>query len=168
MAAAAAAADRSHIVHPFAVDTDDHCESPLEAYADAAPLLNALAEELGVGPAELRIYDPYYCAGSMKVGTSKQGTSNWQAGYGAGRCCASRCCAGRCCAGRILPLPPCSLAARRPPTRHSPANAPFALQRAIRRPTRQPPFSCGPCPCPPALPTATHPLPSARCSPPHP
>lgn len=42
----------------------DHCETSERAYADVAPLLTALAKELGKTPEELAIYDPYYCQGS--------------------------------------------------------------------------------------------------------
>lgn len=42
----------------------DHCETSERAYADIAPLLKALAWELGKVPEELSIYDPYYCQGS--------------------------------------------------------------------------------------------------------
>ena len=51
------------IVHPFKVALDDHCESPMEAYRDIAPLLHQLAKKLNKQPADLSIYDPYYCAG---------------------------------------------------------------------------------------------------------
>ena len=42
----------------------DHCETSERAYADIAPLLSALAAELGKTPEELVIYDPYFCQGS--------------------------------------------------------------------------------------------------------
>ena len=60
-----AAAAVKAIVHPFKVEKDDHCESPLEAYRDVAPLLRMLAHNLGKTPETLSIYDPYYCAGAM-------------------------------------------------------------------------------------------------------
>lgn len=53
------------IVHPFDANMDDHCESPLEAYKDVAPVLRRLATKLGKKPSELRIYDPYFCAGAV-------------------------------------------------------------------------------------------------------
>lgn len=53
------------IEHPFPVSADDHCETASEAYRDVAPMLRRVAELLGKTPAELRIYDPYYCAGAM-------------------------------------------------------------------------------------------------------
>jgi hypothetical protein len=51
---------------PYAVNTDDHCETGADAYADIAPLLALLAESLGKSKAALRVYDPYYCAGAVK------------------------------------------------------------------------------------------------------
>lgn len=51
--------------YPYEVDGDDHCESPLEAYQDIAPILERLATEYYKSKATLRIYDPYYCEGSM-------------------------------------------------------------------------------------------------------
>ncbi|CAN0209324.1 unnamed protein product, partial [Laminaria digitata] len=42
----------------------DHCETSELAYAHIAPLLSALAVELGKTPEELVIYDPYFCQGS--------------------------------------------------------------------------------------------------------
>jgi hypothetical protein len=55
---------------PFETDENDHCESPLEAYQDIVPLLNAVAcRRGGVGKPtsrrDLKIYDPYYCNGSV-------------------------------------------------------------------------------------------------------
>lgn len=46
---------------PFPTLADDHCESPVEAYADIAPLLSFVYHN----PRNLRIYDPYYCDGSV-------------------------------------------------------------------------------------------------------
>ena len=48
---------------PFETDNSDHAETPAEAYADIAPLLDALARATGRTRATLRIYDPYYCDG---------------------------------------------------------------------------------------------------------
>jgi hypothetical protein len=54
--------------HPFPTDVGDHCETPLEAYTDVVPLLRGLARDLGLSsPAALRIYDPFFCEGSMKA-----------------------------------------------------------------------------------------------------
>lgn len=49
--------------YPYPVDADDHCETPLEAYADILPLLSAQANGGVLG--SLRVYDPYFCEGSM-------------------------------------------------------------------------------------------------------
>lgn len=49
---------------PFAVEPLDQCETPLLAYEHVAPLLNLLAQAMGKAPRDLRIYDPYYCAGA--------------------------------------------------------------------------------------------------------
>ena len=48
---------------PGRQDEADHCETPVVAYRDAAPLLRLLARSLDKSPAKLRIYDPFYCAG---------------------------------------------------------------------------------------------------------
>lgn len=53
--------------HPFPTDPLDHAETPLRAYADVAPLLHLVAGKLGKSASALRIYDPYYCAGSMRA-----------------------------------------------------------------------------------------------------
>ena len=50
---------------PFATDPADHCETPALAYSHIAPLLRSLAHALGKEPSKLRIWDPYYCAGSV-------------------------------------------------------------------------------------------------------
>eukprot|EP01052_Picozoa_sp_SAG31_P032463 SAG31_NODE_3563_length_4120_cov_7.088286_4_plen_252_part_00 len=52
--------------YPFDVDPADHCETPAQAYADLAPVLQVLALQLGLKePAQLRVYDPYYCQGRV-------------------------------------------------------------------------------------------------------
>ena len=43
----------------------DHCETPTVAYEDIRPLMCALAKSLGKTPAQLRVYDPYFCAGTV-------------------------------------------------------------------------------------------------------
>ena len=64
---------------PFQPHPADHCETPLVAYQDLAPTLQALASKL-YGPittrpavtseviasSRLRIYDPYFCTGRVK------------------------------------------------------------------------------------------------------
>jgi len=70
LAAIASARDRGKAAAaalPFNAEPDDHCESPPEAYADLAPFLDAVGAALGrASRAELRIYDPYFCAGAVK------------------------------------------------------------------------------------------------------
>eukprot|EP00049_Salpingoeca_infusionum_P027057 m.30049 g.30049 ORF g.30049 m.30049 type:complete len:281 (+) comp9232_c0_seq2:158-1000(+) len=61
------------VVHPFRTDKDDHCETPFKAYQDIAPILHLLAGLLGKSSDELVIYDPYFCAGSMKRHLSRLG-----------------------------------------------------------------------------------------------
>lgn len=46
---------------PFPTDPDDHCESPLVAYTDIAPLVRRAMADAPNGI----IYDPYYCNGSV-------------------------------------------------------------------------------------------------------
>ncbi|GBG27129.1 Hypothetical Protein FCC1311_033522 [Hondaea fermentalgiana] len=48
---------------PFPTDESDHCETPKEAFQDLAALLDAVATKLQKSRADLKIYDPYYCAG---------------------------------------------------------------------------------------------------------
>ena len=56
----------SDISFPFPTVPDDHCESPLQAYAHIQPLLSLLAKTLGSGgDKNLNIYDPYYCNGAV-------------------------------------------------------------------------------------------------------
>lgn len=43
----------------------DHAETPFVAYEHISPILDRLARSLGKSRSELRIYDPYYCAGSV-------------------------------------------------------------------------------------------------------
>ena len=53
---------------PFEVDPDDHCESPLEAYEDIAPLLQSYGRRIHSGKEsskQLSIYDPYFCNGRV-------------------------------------------------------------------------------------------------------
>jgi hypothetical protein len=48
---------------PFSADPDDHCETSSIAYSHIVPLLEYLADQKSCTKKELRIYDPYYCAG---------------------------------------------------------------------------------------------------------
>eukprot|EP00658_Telonema_sp_P-2_P061841 TRINITY_DN50507_c0_g1_i2.p1 TRINITY_DN50507_c0_g1~~TRINITY_DN50507_c0_g1_i2.p1 ORF type:complete len:331 (-),score=55.66 TRINITY_DN50507_c0_g1_i2:153-1145(-) len=50
---------------PFEALQSDHAETPLRAYQDIAPVLEFIAERLGRTKAELRIWDPFYCEGSV-------------------------------------------------------------------------------------------------------
>ena len=50
---------------PFEALAEDHCETPFQAFQDIEPLLFALAARLKKPKANLRIYDPFYCEGSM-------------------------------------------------------------------------------------------------------
>lgn len=43
---------------PYPVDPDDHCETPVDAYAHVASLLRQF-------PPSSQIYDPYYCDGAV-------------------------------------------------------------------------------------------------------
>lgn len=51
--------------HPFPTDPHDHAETPYAAYADIEPLLFGLALQLRSNKARLRIWDPYFCEGSV-------------------------------------------------------------------------------------------------------
>ena len=53
------------IEYPYPVCDDDHCESPEVAYKDIAPFLKRLAKSLNKKDADLLIYDPYFCEGSV-------------------------------------------------------------------------------------------------------
>lgn len=50
---------------PFDVDADDHCESPLVAYSDILPILEEIAKLKNKKKKKLKIYDPYYCNGTV-------------------------------------------------------------------------------------------------------
>jgi hypothetical protein len=61
-------ASSSSAAYPFAVDGSDHAETPFEAYEDLAPLLRLVCKSGSKKKAkELRIYDPYFCDGAVKV-----------------------------------------------------------------------------------------------------
>ncbi len=69
-AAAASASSSSSAAYPFPVDGSDHAETPLEAYQDLAPLLRLVCKaRFGKKkkPKDLRLYDPYFCAGRVKA-----------------------------------------------------------------------------------------------------
>ena len=50
--------------HPFICDPGDHAETPLVAFQDIAPLLRRLAGKVGLTPATLLLYDPFFCTGA--------------------------------------------------------------------------------------------------------
>ena len=55
------------VTRPFVSEEGDHCETPRLAYEDVAAVLRELASRLGKPPAELVLYDPYYCDGAMRT-----------------------------------------------------------------------------------------------------
>ena len=59
--------------HPFDVDPADHCETPFQAYQDVEPFLFRVALALKKPKAKLRIYDPYFCEGSVKKHLARLG-----------------------------------------------------------------------------------------------
>ncbi|EED91738.1 predicted protein [Thalassiosira pseudonana CCMP1335] len=52
--------------HAFETNSLDHCETPLCAYENVQPVLEMMAKHLHVQPSMLRIWDPYYCDGTVK------------------------------------------------------------------------------------------------------
>ena len=70
---AAVKARSRNIVHSFEAVPEDHCETSPTAYEDIVPVLRALAEALGKPASELRIYDPYFCAGAAQRHLAKLG-----------------------------------------------------------------------------------------------
>jgi hypothetical protein len=55
---------------PFPTDSDDHCETPREAYEVIVPLLNKLKTK------NTCIYDPYFCDGAVKKNLTALGFDN--------------------------------------------------------------------------------------------
>jgi len=68
--------DGTHIQHPFVAETTDHCETPDQAYKDIAPILEQLAISMGKTKETIKIYDPYFCAGSVKKRLGDEGFPN--------------------------------------------------------------------------------------------
>lgn len=64
------------IIYPYDVQSDDHCETPIEAYEDICCFLNYIAEKLQKPHQNLLIYDPFYCEGSMVERMATLGYSN--------------------------------------------------------------------------------------------
>ncbi|GMH59035.1 hypothetical protein TL16_g02742 [Triparma laevis f. inornata] len=57
---------------PYPTDSSDHCETPLIAYTHISPLLSHLSK---TSP-NLKIYDPYYCDGSVVNKLGNLGTNS--------------------------------------------------------------------------------------------
>ena len=57
----------SHIKSPHVFETDalDHAETERRAYCHVAPVLKLLAEKLALKPKDLKIWDPYFCKGTV-------------------------------------------------------------------------------------------------------
>jgi hypothetical protein len=51
----------SGLAFPYPTNSDDHCETPLQSYKDILPVLTELCKCDG----SLKIYDPYFCDGSV-------------------------------------------------------------------------------------------------------
>jgi hypothetical protein len=62
--------------YPYQTDPSDHCETPLEAYADIKSTLVSLAHSLNKSIEDLAIYDPYYCEGNVKIRLKELGFGN--------------------------------------------------------------------------------------------
>lgn len=67
------AAPTTSIQYPYQIHDDDHCETPRQAYEDISPLLQAVATAMGKSRATLRIYDPYFCEGSVVANLTSLG-----------------------------------------------------------------------------------------------
>ena len=61
---------------PYKTDEDDHCETPLQAYAHIKPILDALSKSMGKSKSSLKIYDPYFCNGSVVKHLATLGYTN--------------------------------------------------------------------------------------------
>jgi len=61
------------VQHAFTADLDDHCETPEVAYDDIVLALSWLAETLHKPPHQLRIWDPYFCAGAVVKNLASRG-----------------------------------------------------------------------------------------------
>lgn len=56
---------RASVEYSYDVNSDDHCESPVEAYEDICFILERLALEKNKTKETLLIYDPFYCEGNV-------------------------------------------------------------------------------------------------------
>lgn len=57
----------------FAVDYNDHFETPSVAYADIAPFLHTMSSALQISEDRLTIFDPYWCEGSVVANLNELG-----------------------------------------------------------------------------------------------
>lgn len=75
----------------FEGDSEDHCETSAVAFQDVKPFLLYLCQQLRKEPSALRIYDPYFCAGSV---VKHLGSLGFESVYN--RCVRPRCCCSLC------------------------------------------------------------------------
>jgi hypothetical protein len=61
------------LVHAFPTDLDDHCETPALAYDDIVDALLWISKKLRKQKHELRIWDPYFCAGAVVKNLASRG-----------------------------------------------------------------------------------------------
>lgn len=61
---------------PYPTNPDDHCETPLQSYKDILPILNDLSKKYGGKRQDVKIYDPYFCDGSVVKNLSSLGFSS--------------------------------------------------------------------------------------------
>ena len=61
---------------PWFCPEEDHCETPPVAFQHIEPLLSLVSKRIGRAKAELSIYDPFYCQGSMKLHLKDLGFSD--------------------------------------------------------------------------------------------
>ena len=65
-----------HGRHAFETNPLDHCETPLCAYQHIQPVLKQIAQQINLPPFQLRIWDPYYCDGTVKRHLANLGFDN--------------------------------------------------------------------------------------------
>mmetsp|Transcript_3700 Transcript_3700/g.7764 ORF Transcript_3700/g.7764 Transcript_3700/m.7764 type:complete len:493 (+) Transcript_3700:107-1585(+) len=61
---------------PYTTNENDHCETPLQSYKDILSILNGLCKILGRDTQSMKIYDPYFCDGSVVTHLSSLGFSS--------------------------------------------------------------------------------------------
>ncbi|KAL7544969.1 hypothetical protein ACHAWF_008339 [Thalassiosira exigua] len=61
---------------PFPTNPDDHCETQLLSYEHILPIMDELCKSFGGARRSMKIYDPYYCNGSVVKHLSALGFSN--------------------------------------------------------------------------------------------